>query len=455
MLGSQIKNMPLTIIFFALYIIVAVAIGFISSRNETEEGFMVAERNVGGFQLATTMSAGWFDGSTLAVFSAYMYQYGFSAIWIFIGMFIGFLFFRKFAHKIKVKADELKVYTMSEYYYKLFGKQNGIMFSVFLITQFFLLLIVNLIVSGKVFSSIFSIPYFYSVVIGGLIILSYLLLAGFKAVVKTDFFQLLIMFVMTLTAAGFLFHKNPIAFSELNFTDLGLGNIIGFIILAGFGAMVAPDLWQRLIAAKNESQVKKGLALSGIILIILGLALSVIGLATKHQFPNINPEDALVIGFSNLLPGILKSLGMVLLYAVSLSSSDTITFVISSILTRDLANYTKKYSEESMKKLTRYFMVILVIIACVLAVSYQKIINIGLSLASLNLALFPVVFGSLFWQLKEKAVFYSLILAYLSVVVLFASKNLTPENAIISLPVAFISLLMLSFFFKKTNPQLS
>ena len=175
------------------------------------------------------------------------------------------------------------------------------MFSLFLITQFFLLLIVNLIVSGKVLSTIFlSLTLF--VTIGGIIILSYLFLAGFKAVVHTDFFQLLIMFIMTITTGAFLFHKTTITLSTLNFTNLGLGNIIGFIILAGLGAMVAPDLWQRLIASKDVKQLKRGL-LFGVILVILGLAVSILGLATRQYFPNIKPEDALVIGFSNLLPG--------------------------------------------------------------------------------------------------------------------------------------------------------
>lgn len=101
-----------------------------------------------------------------------------------------------------------------------------------------------------------------------------------------------------------------------------------------------------------------------------------------------------------------------------------------------------------MKNITRYIMVSLTILACVVGVFYQKITNIGLSLASLNVALFPVVFGSLFWNLKEKAVFWSLILAYLSVVILFINQKLTPENAIISLPVALVSLLIFSFTFK-------
>lgn len=434
--------MELSVVFFVLYIAVAVGIGFISSRRETEEDFMIAERKVRGLQLAATMSAGFFDGTILALYFAYIYQYGFSAIWLFIGIFIGFYFFRRYAHRIKQKADELGVYTMSEYFYRLLGKRNGLMFSLFLVTQFFFWLVVNLIVSGKVLSAMFPIPYAAAVAVGGAIILSYLLLAGFKAVMRTDFFQLAIMFVMSLSVAAFFLTKTHIPAAEINFTRLGLGNIVGFVLLTGLGIMVAPDLWQRLIASHSERELRKSLGYSAFILIVLGVSISVLGLATKQFFPSIKPEDALVTGFSQLLPGALQAFGMVLLYAVSLSSSDTVTFVISSIFTRDLQNYTRGYSERSMRRMTRFFMVVLIVAAIAVGMLYHRIVDIGLSLASLNLALFPVVFGSLFWKLKERAVFWSLVLAYLSVIIIFLSGQLSPQTATISLPVALLSLLL-------------
>jgi Na+/proline symporter len=178
---------------------------------------------------------------------------------------------------------------------------------------------------------------------------------------------------------------------------------------------------------------------------ILGIVISVVGLATKQFFPNIVPEDALITGFSHLLPFGLKEFGMVLLYAVALSSSDTVTFVVSSIFTRDLKNYSQKYSEESMKKLTRFFMITFILLASLVAIFYQNILALGFSLASLNLALFPVVFGSLYWKLKQRAVFWSLVLGFLSIVVLFVANQLNPQNAVISLPVVLFSL----FIFQK------
>lgn len=446
---TNMESMTLTIIFFLIYMAIVVTIGIVSSRKESEDGFMIAERKVEGVQVAATMSAGFFDGATLSIYVAYLYLYGFSAIWLFVGIALGFLFVRKYAHKIKQKADELKVYSMPEYFFKILGKKNGLMFSFFLVLQFFLLLIVNLIISGKVLSAIFPVPYFVAVIIGGAIVLTYLLLAGFKAVVRTDFFQMITMLVMSLSVGIFLFGKTNIPVSEFNLGTMGIGNIIGFLVLAGFGIMVTPDLWQRIFATKNERNLKRGLSYSAIILLVLGVVISVVGLATKQLFPNIVPEDALVTGFSHLLPFGLKEFGMVLLYAVALSSSDTVAFVVSSIFTRDLKNYTRKYSQESMKKLTRFFMVLFITIAVIIGIFYQNILNLGFSLASLNLALFPIVFGSLYWKLKEKAVLWSLVLGFISIVILFVVDQLNPQNAVISLPVVLFSLLIFQKVMKK------
>lgn len=447
--------MTLTIVFFLIYIAVVVTIGIVSSRKETEEDFMIADRKVAGLQVAATMSAGFFDGAVLSIYLAYIYQYGISAAWLFVGLALGFILLRrKYAKIIKQKADEMKAYTMAEYFYKIFGKRNGLMFSFILVLQYSLLLIVNFIIAGKVLALIFGVPYYLSVMIGGAVILTYLLLAGFKAVIKTDFFQLVIMFIMSLTVALVLLGKTNIPAIEFNPIGIGFGNIIGFLLLGSIGIMVAPDLWQRIFATKDEINLKRGLGYSAIILPLLAIIISIVGLSTKQFFPDIVPENALITGFSKLLPYGLKEFGMVLLYAVALSSSDTITFMVSSIITRDLKNYTKRFSEESMKKLTRFFMVVFVAIAVLIGISYQNIIALGLSLGSLALSLFPITIGSFYWKLNEKAVFWSLTLAIVSVVILFVGSALNPENTAIVLPVALISLLILQKVFKKKELKL-
>ncbi|MFA4887042.1 MAG: sodium:solute symporter family protein [Candidatus Nanoarchaeia archaeon] len=430
----------LSLVFFCLYIAIVIGIGIFASRKESEEGFMIADRGVHGFQLAATMSAGFFDGATLSIFIAYVFGYGLSALWLFVGLALGFLLLKFFAPRIKAKADELKVYTMPEYFFHVFGKKNGMLFSFILILQFFGLLIVNLIVSGKVLTHVFGISYFLAVAIGGLIVLCYLLLAGFKAVVRTDHFQLFIMFLMSIGVGIFLFKGTSFTSVELNVTRLGLGNIIGFLCIGAFSVVVAPDLWQRIFAAKDTVQLNRGLKIAAFILLILGICVSVVGLATKQAFPNIVAEEAFVVGFSELLPSIVKELGLVLLYAVTLSSSDTITFVISSIFTRDLKNYTFRFSESSMKKLTRFFMILILCSGVAISVFYKDIITLGFSLGSLSLGLFPVVVGSFYWKLKKKAVMLSLVVSLLGVVVLFGTGQLNPATSVVTLPLSSITL---------------
>ena len=94
-------------------------------------------------------------------------------------------------------------------------------------------------------------------------------------------------------------------------------------------------------------------------------------------------------------------------------------------------------------------MIMFVALAAAIAIFYQNILALGFSLASLNIMLFPVVFGTLYWTLKQRAVFWSLLLGFLSVVVLFATNALSPETAVISLPVVLFSLLALEWLWRK------
>lgn len=439
--------MQLSILFFLLYIAAVVAIGWIASRKETEEGFMIADRKVAGLQLAATMSAGFFDGATLSIYLAYIYQFGLSAIWLFIGLGLGLFTLRRFATRIKQKADELRVYTMPEYFLHTIGSRSGLAYSIVLTIAFFCFLVVNLIVSGQVLSAIFPLPYALSVAIGGGIILIYLLLAGFKAVVRTDVFQFMVMIFMTVTVAAYLFGRTSIPAVDLQLVGrMDEGTLMGFLVIGIFAVIVQPDLWQRIIAARDVTTMKRGLAYGAFLLPLLALILSVIGLVTKQLLPNIVPERALVTAFSALLPLGFKELGMVLLYAVTLSSSDTLAFVVSSIFTRDLQHRTHRFSEASMRQMTRFFIALFIAIAVIIGILYQDIIALGLSLASLSLALFPPTFASLFWKLSDRAVVWSVGLAALSVVPLLATGMLTPETSVIPLPVSLVSLLVFQGF---------
>ena len=449
------EQTTLYIIFFAAYILIVLSIGIVLSRKETEDGFMIANRKIAGLKVAATMSAGFFDCATLSIYFAYIYMYGFYAIWAFIGLMLGFAIFRRYAKRIKENSRRMKCYTMSEYFYRIYGKRTGIIFSVFIILQFFLLLIVNFIVSSKVLSLMFNIPYSVALIIGGGIVLSYLLLAGFKAVVDTDFFQLMMMFLLVFMTLFIIFGRTAtIPLSDFNMVSLGIGNIIGFSIIGIMGVMVGPDIWERVFATKDQKNLKRGLQYGIVIVIILSIIMTVIGLVMKHSLQNVAVEDVFSKGFLLLLPAGISAFAMVLLYAVTLSSADTITFVVSSVMTRDLKNYTKRYSDESMKKMTRIFMIAFIVAGIDIAIFYKNIMNVGFAFASVAVSLFPVVFGTFYFKLKERAVFWSLATALASIVILVCSTTLNPMNTLIGLPVCAVTLIVLQKTLKKNRYKL-
>ncbi len=434
--------MQLSILFFVLYIAVVFMIGWFASKNETEEGFMIADRKVAGLPLAITMTAGFFDGATLAIYIAYVYQFGLSALWLFVGFGCGFLVLRKFAPRIKKTADERGIYSLPEYFFKTIGPCSGIMFSVILVIGFSLLLVVNLIVSGKVLSTIFPISYEISVSIGGIIVLTYLFLAGLKAVIKTDVFQFLIMIVMSVSVGLFLVGQSSFQLSDFSPVTLGSGNLISFFIIGAISSMVGPDLWQRIFASRDERALRRGLSFASGMIPLLAAIIGIMGLATKQFFPEIAPENALVHGFSYLLPPGFMELGMVLLYAVSLSSSDTFTFVLSSIVTRDILNYSNRFKDASMRLFTRMIMLTVILLAVLISIVNQNILTIGFALGGIGISIAPAVLLSFYVRLNDLAVGASLLLALLSIVPLFVLGMLSPETALIPLPVALVSLLI-------------
>lgn len=444
--------LPLTLAFFGIYIITLVLIGYFASRHETEDGFMIADRQIHGVQMTATMSAGYFDGVTLSIYIGYVYQYGFAGLALFVGLSVGFLVFRIFAPRIKKLGDELNAYSMPEFFLHRLGKKNAMIISAFLLTQYFAYLVVNFILSGKVLATLFpQLTYPVAVSIGSIVIVTYLLLAGFKAVVRTDFFQFGIMIAMTLLAAVFFAPKVRIDPADLSLERMGIGNLVGFLIIASFTVMVGPDVWQRAFAAKDVATLKRGLSYSALLLPVLATIIAVVGIATKQNLPGISPENALLKAFSALLPFAVVEFMLVLLYAVALSSSDTATFVFSSIVTRDLKNYTARFSDESMRRMTRRIIVVVVIASALVAMSYQSILQIAFSMASLNLGLVPVVFASFFINLNRNAVFWTLVLVALSVCVLAATLTLNPANSIITLPTAVVALPVLEVIARSWN----
>jgi SSS family solute:Na+ symporter len=317
-----------------------------------------------------------------------------------------------------------------------------------LLVGFFALLVGQFIAGASLFSPLLKMPYGLAVLIMGVGTLFYLLLGGFKAVIKTDFMQFLIMFFVFLFLI-FTLDFGGIPSSSFNIASVSAGNIIIFLIMGFFVMFSSADIWQRIFASKDLKTARKATFIAGILFVIFGIGLTILGVVAKHNFPNIPSNEALYYGLFNLVPGYLLGLAILVILAAIMSTIDTELFYLSSSIAKDFFYRRKKISEKTMAIIIRYSMLVLAIVAMVIAIFFSDVLFILFSLISLLLIIAPAVITSLFWNIKKNAVFLSLIGGIASFAVLLLFGELNPDTSAITLPAAALFLLIGQFIFKK------
>ncbi len=357
-------------IFIGIYFLFLIVIGIRAANKQGTESFLISDRKLGLISGISTINATK-TGSILMIFAALLYVYGFSAIWFFIGIAAGYTFFIPFARRLHDQSDG-KFYTLAEYYYKLFDKKCSYWASgINLITMFGLFLI-NLIATAKVFAYYTHINYSIAVVIVAIIILIYLLLGGFHAVVKTDILQYLAIIAILLLFALVLKKDIQIPQHEWNPFQASFLEISGFLILGFFIPFASPDLWQRVYAFPSKKLLSQSLVGSIILYLILGGVLAFIGLMIKTKLPELDPDIALVHGLVILLPSGLSGLIVVVLFAALMSSIDTYIYTASSTLIQD---FFKHWDKEQIKKGIRKSIFGFVLLGSILAIILADLIQ--------------------------------------------------------------------------------
>lgn len=260
-----------------------------------------------------------------------------------------------------------------------------------------------------------------------------------KAVLSTDKFQWILIGVILIVLLPVLIREGfSGSLGHANFRT-GTSDAIGFLLIGTMACFSAPELWQRCFAGRDLPSVKKGISIAGFAFPLIGILLALIGFYAFASYPNIEPQNALVSVFKGMFEGPFGSFGLILLLSAIMSTADTSLFVISPTVVLNIL----KIKDQSKK---RYYTLITVIIAMIIGIGLglitRDILSIALSLASLSLALFPVLFFSLIAKLTSNTVNISLLLGILAVIGLIASGEITPTTSLVSLPVVLISVII-------------
>ncbi len=351
------SNLPALVTLIA-YSLILFAIGSWASRlSRSEEGFLLASRNLGPWVAGLAYSASSSSAWVLLGFSGFVYAAGPSALWMVPGILIGYLIVWLWAGPVLQTASREKGHlTLTDFLSETAGPRTAraiqisasatiaFAFSYYAASQFQ--------GAGLAFDGLFGIGMTPGVLIGALIIVAYTFLGGFVAVSLVDTFQGILMatVAVVLPAAGFVaaggfegiaqsMAASPDVYRDMFGGRAGLvagGFVIG-LFATGFGALGQPHLISWIMAARDRKAriAGAGIAISWGVIVYSGMA--VLGLSARAIFGADAPAEGVFLKLADdLLPSVLAGIVTAAILSAIMSTVDSQLLVAGAAVSRDL-----------------------------------------------------------------------------------------------------------------------
>lgn len=399
--------------------------GISKARNiESTDDFLVAGRSVNWFFLFCTMGATVIGGGASIGAIARTYDWGILMVLVSSGWYIHFIFS---GLVVAPQFREAKLYTVAGFFGYRFGEGPrffililSILFSVFIVAA-------QMAAFGSVLSAI--LPQFanattvlrIAIITGGLMVVIYSTAGGLKAVIHTDVYQFIVLFLGFIITVAFCIpdilnnaSANISAIPDTFFNPHGgkgwLALITTFLAFL-LGETFAPGYATRYCVGKNIKETRRGIAGVGIFLALtFPFILFFIAFYARLNFPSIDPQQALPMVIQHLNNSVVAGLIVGALLMAVMSSADSALNSSTAIFVKDLFEHQLKWSDTPKRPLlliARICSLTLGIAAILIAVLWSDII--GLLLFTYHVwapaVILPVVAGVI---LKKRSRNYSL-----------------------------------------------
>lgn len=325
--------------YLSLFLVIGI---YFSQKIRTPKGFFLANRSLGRFPITATITATVVGGSATIATGALIYSSGLPGIWIDIGGAIGLIVL---GFTLAKKVRKTGLFTLPEITEHLFDRKVRSVAAVLIVITQIAWISLLIQATGAVLSVVLPLKYELLLVAITVIFILYTLLGGQFAVVYTDIIQLIVMVVgVCVLAAPMLFMRATPLFSELpighiNFpvnANLGILPVLSFFFMMLMPHIVGPDIYSKLLSARDQKTARYGAILSGIFKLIFAIAIAIIALSASVLYPGLeNASLAIptaVLSLSPLLAGVV----LAAFTSVMLSSADSVLLSAGTILSIDI-----------------------------------------------------------------------------------------------------------------------
>jgi SSS family solute:Na+ symporter len=309
---------------------------------KSEKGFFLADRSIGWLTLTATITATTVGGSATIVAGGRIYAQGLPALWYDIGGGLGLIILGLFlANKVR----KTGLITLPDITGSFFGNNVRIGSAILIIITEIAWVSLLIQASGLILSVVINVDYTLILFIITIGFILYTVIGGQYAVIYTDFIQFFIMIIgICFIAAPLLLWEalpnlNQLSSISLAFPvnqEIGILTAGSIFFMMFMPHIVGPDIYSKLLSAKDEKTAKKGAILSGIFKLIFAIGIAIIALSALILHPDLsNPYIAIPTAVFNLSP-IVSGIILAGFLSVMISSADSCLLSAGTILSVDI-----------------------------------------------------------------------------------------------------------------------
>lgn len=335
-----------------IYIGALMGIGIWTGKKTRSAGdFIIGGRSVGPWVTSLSYIAVYFSSVLIIGGGAFGYKYGMATVWIgAINVLVGCtICWMVLGRRVREMTERYGVRTLSGFFARRYNSPEAGVYSAAVIFLFLIIYNVSVVKGmANAFQVLMDLPYWGGVLISGLVIIFYVVIGGYLAVVWTGFIQawimifalLLLMFKTFGALGGLSSGVESLAAIGRQYVETpgvwGWAGLFSFALVMSLGVWGMPQLVIRFYSIKDTKTLRVGT-----ILVTIGSAIAMIpylvGALSRVLIPNLqNPDLAVPKLVSMVLSPWQGALLLAGVVAAGMSTFAGVLIIISSSLVTDI-----------------------------------------------------------------------------------------------------------------------
>ena len=445
-----------------------ITLGYFGSRKTHDNtDFFIGGRTLGPFVASMSYVASSASAWVMLGLSGLGYAVGISALWVVPGLVLGHGFSWVWvAPRLQKLSHEKKLITVTDVLIlegsEATKKFIRIFTSLIIIFCFMFYVAAQLQAAGGTFAVTFDLSLTNSILLGGLVIMTYTMLGGFWAVSLTDTLQGTLMMIasillptLALIEVGGLGdfwqnYKGVATVEQLSISDSNTGlMLIGFVVSIGLGALGQPHLLTRFMSMKSGKKMRMAQVIAVSCFAVSMTGMIILGMCGKIMVDEIsNAENIFFVLADSLLPAILGGIMVAAVLSAVLSTADSQLLVSASSIAHDLMGE----ADEGQSRLfvSRIVIALLCVFAVITSIYLPSDIFSRVLFAwnALGASIGPVVFMRLSGvKINSRVILPTMVIGFVLTIIFFLQPDAPGDFFERTLP--FILCLVILYFTRR------